>query len=623
MKTKYWYWIWRTFLGPSRLRRKFVRTFLLAGLIPLVLMGAVSVYLVNLTHKIDVAAIEQNVVEQAALEITKFTSALKADLTTTVTFEDFAPIRFSEQQFVLGTILDRYPSLLEVSYICTTEALCEVGNETQRLARTENGGVASISLRNRIDDPAFIQGKTGTPYFGNIQSEDGNESIAAAWPVFNKRHEVIAVLSGNLSIAAMTQNAVGARLGTTGYVYIVDENGKIIAHPQQELLGSDVSAIPAVQQTFRSEKEPSKTSSLTYRNAAGVTVSGMGIRVPELNWAVIAEWPRTETQSLIRTILFQIGGFSLLAFILIAIIASWVALKLIEPIAALRQGTSIIGGGNFNYRVQLKTGDELEDLGANLNKMAENLKGIEEVRELRIRTQALTESLKKEQELSKLKDQFITTVSHQFNTPLSVIKWALDSLGEKTGNPSDVRSAKDIIAKSQQDIVGIVNDLVTLTQVGFRYEKSNVKPVDVRTLVAKSLDYLAEIIRGKKLTVNIRATGNTLVPMNEFMVGKAIDNVIDNAVAYSNDGGKIAIEIGGTDKELTLTITDRGIGIPKEDQPSIFQQFFRAKNAVAKKNVGTGLGLFITKTIIEGHGGRVWFTSTENQGSSFSIALPR
>jgi len=200
---------------------------------------------------------------------------------------------------------------------------------------------------------------------------------------------------------------------------------------------------------------------------------------------------------------------------------------------------------------------------------------------------------------------------------------ALDSLGEKTGNPSDVRSAKDIIAKSQQDIVGIVNDLVTLTQVGFRYEKSNVKPVDVRTLVAKSLDYLAEIIRGKKLTVNIRATGNTLVPMNEFMVGKAIDNVIDNAVAYSNDGGKIAIEIGGTDKELTLTITDRGIGIPKEDQPSIFQQFFRAKNAVAKKNVGTGLGLFITKTIIEGHGGRVWFTSTENQGSSFSIALPR
>ena len=388
----------------------------------------------------------------------------------------------------------------------------------------------------------------------------------------------------------------------------------MIAHPQRQLIGESAAELPAL----------TAARGVVYKNFSGELVSGAGTTVANLDWQIIAEWPRGETQELIRTIRWQIGGFSLLTLLVIALIASWVAFRLIQPIAELNQGTSVIGAGNFNYRVRIKTGDELEDLGANLNRMAKGLKGIEEVHELRLRTELLAESLKKEQELSKLKDQFITTVSHQFNTPLSVINWALASLNDAKLDAEKVRESAKIIAKSQRDIVAIVTDLMTLSEVGFRYEKTRAKPTDLAQLINKIIDTFLEITKIRKITMAFRvSTSNTAAPVNEFTIEKALANLIDNAIVYSNDGGRIDVELGGTDREITLRVTDQGIGIPKEDQPSIFREFFRAKNAIAKKNVGTGLGLFIAKNIIEGHGGKIWFASEENQGSTFYVKLPR
>ncbi|MEK7554482.1 MAG: sensor histidine kinase [Patescibacteria group bacterium] len=632
MKTTYWYWFWRTFLGPSRLRRKFVRTFLFAGLIPLILMGIVSIYLVNLTHRIDVAEIEKNVATQVATDITRIFQETVLLLDFAVNFDEFAPIATNEQGFFLQEILDRNSSLVEVSLACVIpespegRSFCRFGEETSRWMREGANLVPSPELRDQSENPGFFDARLGERYTGPIVFEKPFPHFTVAAPVTNRLGKTIGVLLGKMSLETLQSIVSERRLGETGYAYLTDENGKILSYPDPTFIGAAGKELLPIKKIIQETDEDLRGSQRgrSYVNLAGEQVTGTAVRIPDLGWLAVAEWPLTETEALIQTILVQIGIFALLAFIVIAVIATWVALRLIEPIAALRQGTSVIGGGNFNYRVNIKTGDELEDLGANLNKMAENLKGLEEVRELRLRTDLLAESLRKEQELSKLKDQFITTVSHQFNTPLSVIKWALASLEGKSVKREEIDEATRVIGKSQRDIVAIVNDLVTLSQIGFEYQKTNVKPVDIKHLIEKSLDYLAEIVKGKKLAIEIKETGaSTVAPMNEFTMAKAMENLIDNAVAYSNDGGKIAIEIGGSNKELTLTITDQGIGIPVEDQSSIFQQFFRAKNAIQKKNVGTGLGLFIAKTIVEGHNGKISFRSSENKGSSFTIAIPR
>lgn len=638
MRTQYWYWIWKTFLGPSRLRKKFVRNFLVAGLVPLVLMGLVSIYLVNLTHRIDVEALEGNAAEQLATEIGKVTDKAADDIKLEVAFDKFAPIEFGEQDILLEFILRGNSSIKDIAFVCATPAFCNIGRETRRWIR-QNGSLAgSRELRDRKKDTGFNRAKDGMIYFGPAEFGEKGLSFEIAAPNFNKKREIVSVIVAEIDIRAMQSLVESISLGRTGYAYVTENQGRIILHKDSDMVGKSTVLVPIVNAAL---KDKNKAAQATYPSLAGETVSGAAEYIQVLGWASVVEWPRAETQELVRTIMIQIGGFSLLALLVTIIVASLVALRLIQPIAELRQGTSVIGAGNFDYRVHVRTGDELEDLGANLNKMAESLKGLEEVHELRLRTELLAESLKKEQELSKLKDQFITTVSHQFNTPLSVINWSLATLREPEVGSEKIKETADAIEKSQKDIVAIVSDLVTLADIGFRYQKVKSKPVDITILIRNAVESTKEMAKLRKLTVNFtNFARNTVADVNAFTMQKVFENLINNAISYGNEGSTVEVRLDERDHELIFAVTDRGIGITKEDQPLIFQQFFRSKEAVSKKNAGTGLGLFIVKNIIEGHGGKVWFSSeggslpdqqagasgresTEGKGTTFYTSIPR
>jgi signal transduction histidine kinase len=627
MKTKYWYWIWRTFLGPSRLRRKFVKTFVIAGLVPLLLMGGASIYLVNLTHRIDVADIEHTLARQVTKEIEGWLENIKTGVKISYTFENVAPVLLEYQAPALQDLVRGNAAVEEISFVCTTAQFCAVGKETERLMQIPEKGYVRGPLRNLKDTPQFLKAAAGETYTSPALFGSTTPHLTLSSPVLNQQEKIIAVLTESIRLDYIQKEIVSkAILGETGYVYVIDGASRIIAHPDQTRVGRIVSHLPLVEPFAVSGGAPPKrfAKSSFYKNLDGTSVSGVTEGIPELNWRVIAEWPQAETQALIYTILVQIGAFSIFALIVLISIASWVALRLIQPIAKLREGTSIIGGGNFDYRVDIRTGDEIEDLGKNLNKMAENLKGLDEIKELRLRTDLLSESLKKEQELSKLKDQFITTVSHQFNTPLSVINWTLESFSEPRLTKKKIQEQTEIIGKSTKDIANIVSDLVTLSDIGFRYQKSKAKPINLAELIQKSVERFTSEAQIKKIQFTfVNAAPRAIIEANEFTLAKAIDNLIDNALSYTNEGGTVQVILGDDPKGLLLTVKDTGIGIPKADQPSIFQQFFRAKNAVQKKNVGTGLGLFIVKTIVEGHGGKVWFESKEGKGSTFYAAFPK
>jgi signal transduction histidine kinase len=590
-------------------------------------MGVVAVYGIIVIHRINVTALEQNLARQVATEIrTELSEVAAAELEVTLASAQFIPLEPRQQKNILTQVISANTSFLELAFVCTTPRSCESGRETMRLIR--NGvtdPVESDDLRLRAESEAFTVAARGDVYFGPARIEDGRTRMTIARPALNQNNEVIAVLIGDLRLNRLQGIVASAKLGTTGYVYVVDENGLIIAHPDQSKLGVNVGRSPAAQMVLTlMTKALDERRNVVYTNLNGQTVSGAGAFIPDFHWAVIAEWPQAETQNPIANIILQVLVFALIALILIMAMASRMAYKLISPIAYLSQGTNIIGSGNFKYRVDLKTGDELENLARNLNKMAENLEGLEELHELKLKTQYLSESLKKEHELSQVKDQFITTVSHQFNTPLSVINWTLAALKEQNVPPEVVRDGIKKIDQSRQEILAIVNDLLTLSEIGFSYKKGNTKLVDLRQLVAGAVSTLQNTVAAKHLTIKfIDHIPNTKAEANEFAIGKAIENLLDNAVTYSHDKGVITIELFGDADRIGIRVGDQGIGIPKDDLPKIFDQFFRARNAVEKKNVGTGLGLFIVKIIVEGHGGNVALTSEVGKGSTFSFTIPR
>lgn len=617
--------LWRVVRKPSRLGRKFLFAFLIASLLPLFLMGAVSVYLVNSIHRIDIATAEQSLAAEKAAEINRAIDEVLGILELQVTYEAFAPIEQEQQAFLLERLIEKNAAIKEGSFICLTAPLCIVGTETERVVRDAPPTATPPLLRDMSLAPEFLGARGGQTYFGPATPNAmGELVIALATPVVNKRGETVAILRGELSFAPIQDLVANAKIGETGYLYVVSDTGAIIAHPDISRIGTTMKHLPVVDALLAGHERTGTETDAVYQNVRGETVTGTGVLLPGPKWAVIVEWPQAETQAVVTDVIWNIGRITLGALVLILILTVFTTVRFMKPIAQIKTGVGAIGEGNLDYRFRLSTGDELEELGEHLNQMAVNLKAVEELRVLKLRTQVLAENLRKERDLSQLKDQFINTVSHQFNTPLTVISWTLAAMKDPKISPEVIHESLTKIAQSRKDMLSIVNDLLTLSEIGFHYKKANTTRIDMQQLVEAAKEGVREAIQEGDIKITVTTgTKDTTAVANLFAMTKVVENLIDNAVTYANDRSMIAIEIAGDDKELRFAIRNDGIGIPAEDKAQIFQQFFRARNAVAKKNVGTGLGLFIVKTIVEGHGGTVRFESEEGKGAAFFFTIPR
>ena len=178
-----------------------------------------------------------------------------------------------------------------------------------------------------------------------------------------------------------------------------------------------------------------------------------------------------------------------------------------------------------------------------------------------------------------------------------------------------------MLTENNKRAIDIMNDLFGIIELGESYEAFRLKSVSVKGLIDQILDsYSAEITK-KRLKFAVKVPKTLHVQAEEARLLVALVNLIDNAITYSDDGGRIRIEAAQSKGEVHISIEDKGIGIPKDEQIKVFTKFFRAKNSYLKKTVGTGLGLLIAKTIIEGHSGTLDFKSIEGEGSTFRIKL--
>lgn len=601
--------------AKSRLRRKFLRFFFLVGVVPLVLMGLVSLYVVNRTHRIDVSALEQQLARFKKTEIEKFIGDIIGIFQLRVGFEEFAEVELSQQQFILEATLAENQSISEVSFISLA------GIETAKARRSPEAGAILMDVSKSAK---FLTAVGGRDYFSPVRFTSAGPMVTIASPVKNSKDQIISVLTGEVHLGEIQERIAASELGETGYVYLVDQNGTVIAHSRGVSIGQNVIRSQVVLDVLSQRERTGLEDDAIYESAWGERVIGSGAFVPNLYWGIVVEWPFDDAQKVVGVMLAQITQFSLGTLVLVFVLSSIVAANLIRPISSLQKGASVIGEGNFEHRIQIRTGDEIEELGHSLNKMAMNLKELQELRDIRLKAQYLAQSLKKEKELSQLKNQFITVASHQLNTPLSVMNWTISAMREPDAPKELVTEGLKNIDQSRRDMLAMVNDLLTLSEIGFRYQKTKSELIDPKQIAESvAMDYKGAA-EANKITFALSAKAeDTKVDANSWAIKKVIENLLDNAITYSNEGGVIAMEVYGDDKVLGFKIADQGIGIPEADKPSIFKEFFRAKNATMKKNVGTGLGLFIAKSIIDGHGGTIRFDSDENKGTTFRFELPR
>jgi len=226
--------------------------------------------------------------------------------------------------------------------------------------------------------------------------------------------------------------------------------------------------------------------------------------------------------------------------------------------------------------------------------------------------------------LNKMKSEFVSIASHQLRTPLSAIRWETEILLSKFAAGLDGRQKEAIenISQTGQQMARLVNDLLDVARID-----------QGRLILKKEKVNLTAITREViKNVLPLAQAGNVLIIFDEknpaWVVGDgdklklAIENFLSNGIKYTLGKGIVEVSFSEKGEFCVLSVRDNGAGIPESQQKNIFEKFFRSDNALKNNTTGTGLGLYITKNIVEQSGGKIWFQSKENKGSIFNFSIP-
>ena len=231
----------------------------------------------------------------------------------------------------------------------------------------------------------------------------------------------------------------------------------------------------------------------------------------------------------------------------------------------------------------------------------------------------------REKMVEKMKTDFVSLAAHQLRTPLSIIKWSISMLTK--GDFGKLNKKQDEVVRntfqSNERLISLVNNLLNVTRMeDGRYLYKRAK-ADMREIISAVLNTNKDEFEKRGIIIEYKRP----VDFPEIMIDSekikiVIQNLVDNATKYSPRARKIKINLQKEDNGIRFEIRDFGVGIPEQQQGKIFQKFFRADNAVTMNTIGTGLGLFLSKNIIEAHGGSIGFKSEENKGTAFYFSLP-
>lgn len=241
----------------------------------------------------------------------------------------------------------------------------------------------------------------------------------------------------------------------------------------------------------------------------------------------------------------------------------------------------------------------------------------------------VTEQQKNERE----QQQFVSNVSHELRTPLTSMRAYVEALNDGAWkDPNIAPQFLNVVQDETERMIRMINDLLHLSRIDRGVAKMDLEWVNINDFVSHILKRFDMMIKTdaeksrdnvKKYSIKREFTNQDLwIEIDTDKMMQVIDNIMNNAIKYSPDGGVITVRLLQAHKHVILSISDQGLGIPRKDLNKIFDRFYRVDKARSRKQGGTGLGLAICKEIVEAHHGRIWADSAEGKGSTFYISLP-
>jgi PAS domain S-box-containing protein len=233
----------------------------------------------------------------------------------------------------------------------------------------------------------------------------------------------------------------------------------------------------------------------------------------------------------------------------------------------------------------------------------------------------------REQEIDRAKSEFVSLASHQLRTPLGIVKWYIEALKNEEcfiKAPRKIKKYINEIEKSNERVLSLVRDLLSVSRIEQKQFKTSPQFVNITHIVKEIREQMNILAHKKKLHLHLTISTQKipLINIDPLQFHEVLENLIANAIFYTLSPGSVKVIVTKTEKNVMIQVKDTGIGISATDQKKLFTKFFRSEKAILHNPEGSGLGLYVVKSYVENWGGKIFFTSLEGKGSTFTINLP-
>lgn len=349
--------------------------------------------------------------------------------------------------------------------------------------------------------------------------------------------------------------------------------------------------------------ETGKDMSGIYNNYRGISVFGASACIDsDSHWTLLAEIDKSEIIAELNDIKIIVVALSVLVFLGAVLLVYFLNKSIVYPIRELSGSIKKITKGELLQKLKTSSTDEIGDLTESFNEMSERI-----------------------EEEDRAKSEFVSLASHQLLTPLTTIRWFIDVMFSGTADKLSESQKKYLsdIYRINLNMIGLVRALLDVSRIELGVFSIEPEAVNIADVVNDVLSELNPMIENKKMKI-VKDFGQTAPIMNADpkLLRIVFQNLLTNAVKYTPENGTVTFNIKLEDLKIIIKVSDTGYGIPKELQEKVFSKFFRSYNVKDKEPEGTGLGLYIVKSIIDHSGGEIWFESKENEGTTFYISYP-
>ncbi|TCO63236.1 sensor histidine kinase [Caldanaerobacter subterraneus] len=377
-------------------------------------------------------------------------------------------------------------------------------------------------------------------------------------------------------------------------------DGRVIVDsaPSKEFEGKSIKMYPDIKEAL------SGKSSTSIHNISGVGWA-MYTAVPVISknnvvGAILISSSIDNVIDLLNSIkyrmIYTFSGIGVLVGFLSLLVASFIT----NPLKRLTEAANILSQGKLDYKVDVKSKDEIGKLANAFNKMSYSLMKIDEERK-----------------------RFVSDASHELKTPLASVKALIESL--INSRSQDIAFYKEILHDVNGEIdrmTRLVNDLLELARLD-KIKSPRIKRVEVSEVISDVIDSLAPLAESKNVNLTFNGKEKVFAEVDPDRFYRMAYNIVENGIKYTYEGGNVLVGLDEDEDNIYLAISDNGIGISEEVLPKIFDRFARGDTARSKKNGGFGLGLAIAKEIIDMHEGKVTVESKVGEGTTFKIVLPK